>query len=277
MPDLFAYLDYREYLRDAYAALKKHQRGFSYRAFSRKAGLRSPNFLKLVIDGDRNLGARSAAQFAKALELSTRESEFFRELVAFNQAATAADKNEHFERLGKHRRHRRVRKLERDMFEYLSHWYYPAIRELVTCDGFQDDPGWIAQQLRPSITQAQAQKAIDALLKLGLLVRDDAGRLSQGEPLISTGPEVRSLAIRNFHRQMIGQAVAALESIPLEEREISGVTVAISAESFQTFKQKIHALRAELLELSSKETGPTRVVQFNFQAFPLASSQEDPP
>ncbi|MBT8495175.1 MAG: TIGR02147 family protein [Rhodothermales bacterium] len=274
LPDIFEYLDYREYLRDAYAALKASRRGFSYRAFAQKAGVGSPNFLKRIIDGDRNLTPTSLEKVAKALELSTRETEFFRDLVSFTQASSSADKNASFRKLGKHRKHRRVRKLERDMFDYLSRWYYPAIRELVTCEGFQDDPKWIANHVRPAITVAQARKAVDALLKLGLLVRDDDGRLQQGEALLSTGPEVRSLAIRNFHKQMIGRALDAIEDVPLEEREISGTTVALTEEGFRLFKERIHALRAELLELSATEKGPKRVIQFNFQAFPLADSTD---
>jgi uncharacterized protein (TIGR02147 family) len=275
LPDIFGYIDFREYLRDAYAALKASQRGFSYRAFARKAGMSSPNFLKLVIDGKRNLGSTSIGQFAKALDLGTRETEFFRELVTFNQAGTAAEKNEHFERLGKYRKHKRVHKLDRDMFKYLSRWYYPAIRELANCDGFREDPKWIAAQIRPKITSAQAKEALDILLDLKLLVRDAAGKIQQGQTLMSTGPEVRSLAVGNFHRQMMERAADSIETIDREHREISGVTVALSAEGFAQFKQKIHELRAELLELSAQEQSPQRVVQFNFQAFPLAFIDEE--
>jgi uncharacterized protein (TIGR02147 family) len=235
----------------------------------------SPNFLKLVMDGKRNLGATSVDQFARALELGTRETEFFRELVAFNQASSAADQNQHFERLGKYRKHRRVHKLDRGMFNYLSHWYFPAIRELVNCEGFQDDPAWIAAHILPKISAVQAQEALDVLLELGLLVRDAQGTIQQGKALISTGPEVRSLAVGNFHRQMMERGASSIETIAREEREVSGVTVALSAEGFALFKQKIHKLRAELLELSARETSARRVVQFNFQAFPLASVDEE--
>ena len=268
--NVFEYLDYRAFLRDAYGDLKARQRGFSYRWFSRKAGMSSPNFLKLVIEGQRNLTPKSVDKFAAALGLNTQESSFFSELVSFNQASTPAEKNRHFERIGKFRSHRAVRRLERDTFEYLSRWYYPAIRELVGCAEFREDPEWIASQLRPKITVAQARKAIDVLLELGVLERDENGTLVQGEPLLSTGPEVRSLAVGNFHRQMMERAAAAIEAFERTDREISGVTVALSREGFEMFKEKIHQLRAELLELSAEQREPTRVVQFNFQAFPLA-------
>lgn len=272
--DVFEYLDYRSFLRDAYSDLKARQRGFSYRWFSRKAGLASPNFLKLVIDGDRNLTAASAEQFAGALGLSGQETSFFRELVSFNQAGTAAEKNRHFERIGQFRRHRAVRALERSAFEYLSCWYYPAVRELVSCKGFREDPEWIARTLVPSITPKQAQKALELLLELRLLERGDDGTLRQGEPLVSTGPEVRSLAAGNFHRQMMERAAASIETVDRDKRDISSVTVSLSPEAFEMFKQRIVQLRAELLEMSADETAPTRVVQFNFQAFPLALVEE---
>jgi uncharacterized protein (TIGR02147 family) len=267
---IYEYLDYRAYLRAVYAERKQRQPGFSYRWFSQRAGMTSPNFLKLVIEGKRNLTPKSADQFAKALGLGTKESDFFRDLVAFNQAPTPAERNRRFSRIGKYRKHRAVRRLEHNTFEYLSHWYYPAIRELVGCDGFREDPSWIGQRLEPKVAPAQVTKAVAVLLKLGVLERDAKGRLAQGEPLLSTGPEVRSLAVGNFHRQMMAQAARSIEAIAGADREISGVTVALSKRGFEMFKQKIHELRSELLELSAEEPDATRVVQFNFQAFPLA-------
>ena len=272
---VFDYLDYRAFLRDAYTDLKARQRGFSYRWFSRRAGMSSPNFLKLVIDGQRNLTGRSAEQFAQALGLSGREVAFFHELVGFGQAGTAAEKNRFFERIGAFRRHRAVRSLERQAFEYLSCWYYPAVRELVSCAGFREDPEWIAQRLIPAITPAEARRALDLLLELGLIERGEDGCLRQGEPLLSTGPEVRSLAVSNFHRQMMERASAAIDTVPREHREISGVTVSLSPRTFQMVKDKIIALRAELLALSAQEDESTRVVQLNFQAFPLADTEEE--
>ncbi len=268
--DVFGYLSYRTFLRDAYSDLKSRQRGFSYRWFSRKAGLSSPNFLKLVIDGQRNLSPRSATAFATALGLSGNESAFFRELVDFEQADNSADKNRAWERLSTYQGHRRVRAVERHEFEYLSRWWYPAIRELVACPGFREEPEWIARALRPAISPTQARSAIDLLLTLGFLERDADGVLRQREPLLSTGAEVRSLAVGNFHRQMMQRAAEAIEHIDRAERDITSLTVAVSREGFALFKEKLNGLRAELLELSTREANPDRVIQINFHAFPLA-------
>lgn len=268
--DVFSYLSYRSFLRDAYTDLKSRQRGFSYRWFSKRAGLSSPNFLKLVMDGKRNLSPRGAEAFATALGLVGREASFFRELVDFEQAETAADKNRAWDRLSSYQGHRQVHGLERHQFEYLSKWWHPAIREMVAIPGFREDAEWIAKQLRPSITAAQARAALELLVALGFVARDEDGSLRQVDQLISTGPEVRSLAAGNFHRQMLTRAAESIELVERTERDISSITVAVSRKSFALIKERIHQLRSELMELAAREGNPDRVVQVNFQAFPLA-------
>ena len=139
-PDIFAYLSYREYLSDYYDAAKANTRAFSYRYFSRKAGYSSPNFLKLVIDGKRNLSAESVEKFARALKLGRDEGRFFANLVALEQAETDADRNEAYEKIAASRTFRAARRLDHGFFDYLSHWHNPAIREMVLRPEFVEDP-----------------------------------------------------------------------------------------------------------------------------------------
>jgi uncharacterized protein (TIGR02147 family) len=269
-PSVFGYANYRTYLRDVYEHRKGTQRGFSFRWFAQKAGLASPNFLKLVIDGQRNLSTKGVEAFARALGLTARERDCFADLVQFEQAATAAEKTRAWERLSSYQARRKVRAVTHQEFEYLSRWYYPVVRELISLPGFREDPRWIARQVRPAITAAQAKAALEVLLALGLVERDDAQRLRPRDKLLSTGAEVRSLAVGNFHRQMMERGAESIERFDREEREISGLTVSISAEGVRTFKERIHALRAELLELAGRDEHADRVMQLNFQLFPVA-------
>lgn len=89
--DVFEYRNYRAFLRYFYQRGKAN-RTLSLRSFSQRAGLRSPNYLKLVIDGDRNLTPQVAARFAKACELSGEAADYFCDLVAFNQARSALER-----------------------------------------------------------------------------------------------------------------------------------------------------------------------------------------
>ena len=86
MKSIFYYTDYRAFLADYYLAKKKAQGSFSYRIFSRRAGFKSPVFIKLVIDGKANLSQQSALQLGKAMNLDDQELDYFSALVEFNQA-----------------------------------------------------------------------------------------------------------------------------------------------------------------------------------------------
>jgi uncharacterized protein (TIGR02147 family) len=270
--DVFGYLDYRAFLRDVYNARKTKGRGFSYRSFSRKAGLKSPNYLKLVIDGERNLSADMAGRFAEACNLGEDEARYFVDLVAFNQATTLAERNKHYSKLTGYQRYRKAHKLDLAHAAYYSAWYMPAIRELAARNDFSDDPAWIAEQLVPPITKLDAERSLQVLVELGMLVRDSGGRLRQADVLLSTGPETRGLHIAAYHRGMMERAMESIDVVAASERDISSLTVCLGANGLRSFKERVQRFRRELLELSALEDEPEQVVQINFQLFPLSKA-----
>jgi uncharacterized protein (TIGR02147 family) len=267
--DVFEYLDYRAFLGDFYAEQKRLGRGFSFRAFSRRAGLSSPNYLKLVIDGRRNLSPRMAERFAVACGLKGDAQRYFEDLVAFNQADGSAEREKQYAKLTGFRRYRQAHKLDVAHAAYYSAWYMPAIRELCSAADFRADPEWIARQLVPPITRAEAQRALDTLLELGLLTRGADGRVAQTEALVSTGAETRGLHIASYHRGMMERAMASIDRVPAAERDISSLTLCLSPGGLSLLKERVQRFRRELLELSAREQDPAQVVQLNFQLFPL--------
>lgn len=267
---MFGYLDYRAFLRDFYNARKAGSRGFSYRSFSRKAALKSPNYLKLVIDGERNLSDDMAERFARACGLGDDEARYFVDLVAFNQAASLAERNKRYARLTGYQRYRAAHKLDLAHAAYYSAWYMPAIRELAARADFRDDPAWIGEQLVPPISAPEAQRALQVLTDLGLLVRDATGKLRQADVLLSTGPETRGVHIAAYHRGMMARAMASIDLVPATERDISSLTVCLGGNGLRAFKERVQRFRRELLELSALEDDPEQVVQINFQLFPLS-------
>lgn len=274
--DVFGYLDYRAFLRDVYLAKKAERRGFSFRAFSRRADLKSPNYLKLVMDGERNLTRAMAERFAAALALDPEAAAYFVDLVAFNQARTVGERSSTYQRLTSSARYRKAHRLDLVHASYHATWYMPAIRELAARADFTDDPDWIAAQLDPPITRAEAKKAVATLLELGLLVRDGGGRIHQGDtPLVSTGAETRGVHIASYHKTMMARAAAALDHLPSELRDVSSLTLCVGAGGLGRLKDRIQRFRRELLELSTLEDEPAQVVQVNFQLFPLSRQPEE--
>jgi uncharacterized protein (TIGR02147 family) len=268
-PEVFEYLDHRAFLRDYYAA-KKASRGLSFRAFSKRAGLSSPNYLKLVIEGQRNLTPATAASFAKAAGLEGDAARYFAELVVFTQAKTSSERNQSYARITGFRRYREARPLELAHAAYHSTWYLPAIRELASRADFRDDSEWIAATLWPSISVADAAHAMRVLLQLGLLTRTSAGKIVQSDAVVSTGPEVADVNVANYHRMMMQRASDAVDAVPPSERDISSLTLCLGPQGVRRLKQRIQRFRRELLEISTREETLEQVVQVNFQLFPLS-------
>ena len=268
-PDLFSYLDYREYLRDYYNAAKENTSYMSFRYLSKRAGFKSPNYVKLVMDGERNLSAQGASKVASAIGLKAESRRFFLDLVRFNQSEAPEERNKAFERLSASQSFRDIRRLEQEVFEFLSHWYYPAIREMVARSDFREDHAWIGAQLLPQIKPDKVKDAIELMLSIGLLVRDDAGALERAEPNLTTGHVVQKLAASNYHRQMIKLAGESIERVHWEKRFMSTTTMCISREQYEDIKSRIFEFREQVIGAASEPSDADRVYQFSLQFFPL--------
>lgn len=251
-PDVSRFTDYREYLRAMIVFLRAVRPGFSFRSFARRAGFASPNYLKLVADGMRNLAPESIDKFARGLGLSRREHEVFRILVLIANARSDDERNALFLRLRERVVADEVTRLRDDQFAVYEVWWALVMRDMAQLPDFRLDARWIGRRLRPRIRPGQAQRALDLLLRLGLIVLDDDGRAQPAERTISTGPQVQSLAVRNYHRSLLGLASRALDEVPREERNITSVTVILSEDGYREAVEEIAKLRRRLLEISDR-------------------------
>ncbi len=268
-PSIFDYLDYRAFLQDLFEFRKQGDRGFSHRSFSQRAGFASPNFLKLVMAGQRNLTTASLARVVKGFGLKKQEREYLENLVYMNQAATHDEKNHYYAKLMRLRSNSRVKLIDKACYEYLSTWYCPAVREVITFGGGRLSAADIASLLVPGVSVRDVERALRVLLDLGLIRRTEDGAWQQCDKALTTGPQVQMLGSANFHREMIRLAAEAIERFPAAERDIGALTLGIPAERFAEFRNRIMAFRRELLAMACEDDRPDRVIQVNIQLFPL--------
>lgn len=267
-PNIFEYSNYRDYLRGYYDYAKKEKSNFSHRYFLIKAGFTSPNFLHLVMGGKRNLTKNSILPFAKALELSKKEQQYFEILVSFNQAQNSEVKKYYMELLHNLKKEKTGRIIKDEQFIYISNWYYPVIREMVALPNFTEDTEWIKKQLKNKVTCKDVRDAIDTMLNLGLLKREADGRLRQADTHLVTEDEVFHTALYSVHQELLTIAKEVLATTKGPEREISGVTMAVSPKQFTEVKKMIHDFQDQILRyLSNNEDLPESVCQLNMQFF----------
>lgn len=272
---VFAYTDYRVFLLDFYKEKSARNPSYTMSAFTRRAGLGANlrGYLKLVIEGKRNLTPHTLRAFVDALGLGAKEALYFENLVYFNQARTAKDKNYYFARLEAASEGRETRQFElmRSQYNYCSKWYLVAVRELVGLDHFEEDPAWIATRLRGKISRKEALEALEHLERMEL-IRREKGRYIQSEPLVKIPGGVFNLVVENFHTQMIDLAKESLSSDPYEERNVSAVTLSCDSSRIGALREAIARFRDQITtEFGVGNAAPDTVAQVNFQLFQLTT------
>lgn len=267
-PELLHYSNYRTYLQDYYEYKKAELPAFSHRYFAQKAGITSPNYLKLVMDGKRNLTKKTLLKFAAALGLKGNRVDFFENLVFFNQSASLPERNIYYGNILRVRAKAGLRKLDEAQFQLFSDWRHIVVRELAAAKGFRPDARWIAKKLGKVISEKEAEESLKLLSILGLL-KKTANGFMQTDINITTSDEVRSLLVKNYHHQMIRMGATALDTLPASQRDISSITIPIHPKDFPKIKEQIQLMRKELLNLSAEQGAGEDVIQVNIQLFPL--------
>ncbi len=264
-PNLFAYLDYREYLRDQIEFLKSQGR-YSVRGFARKVGLGSPNYLQLVIRGDRNLGTKFISRLSEALGHTKNESIFFQALIKFNSATDPVEKDHLFRRLLRFKAFKEVRRLSAHEYEIFSDWRNIALYEGLATEWSKKSPETMSQEL--GISKEELDRRFRMLESLNM-IREENGKWVKVDVAIDTEPQIQNLNIRNFHRQMLQKALEAVDNLSPAERSLGSMTLPLTEKTFRHIERRLNQLRAEIASLHSAEAGAENVYQLNIQLFPL--------
>jgi uncharacterized protein (TIGR02147 family) len=274
MEKIFKYIDYRKFLSDYYSEKKKTTHFFSYRYFSNKANIKSPVFLKQVIEGQRNLTLQAIEKFIGALNLNKKEATFFRHLVQFNQSKTAFEKQEHYSVMLSMIDYVNEHRLTADQYVYFEKWHNSAVRELVCLHDFRDNWDLLAKSVRPAITARDAKQSVQLLVRLNLVKRQKNGGYKQTNSAITSGSEMLSLARRSFNSTMLLLARDSNESLPPDARNISGITMGISKACYDVLLAELAAFKERIVSIVNRDEESSRVYQFNFQLFPLSEDAE---
>jgi uncharacterized protein (TIGR02147 family) len=276
MINIFEYQNYRLYLKDYYSEQKNAKKYFSYRYFSRKAGINASAFLYYVIEGKRNLTKNSIDKISGTIGMSREEGEYFENLVFFNQAKTVVEKTMYYARIVECRRSLDIKTIDRDQYEFYSKWYHSVIREIAAMVDFRDDHAMLGSYLVPRISAKEAQGSVALLERLGLLERDENGLYHRTDAVVGVKPEGQDVfIIEKFQLEMLELSRKSFDAIPRADRMSASTTFGISRATFDLFKMKTREFRKELLEIAKIDNEPDRVYQFTFNLFPTTRSIDE--
>jgi uncharacterized protein (TIGR02147 family) len=275
MKHLVDYFNFRCYLADYYDQQKAGNRNFSYRYFSNRIGFKSKDFIYRVIHKDKVISDSSIAKISQAIGHSEKETEYFECMVRFNQAKTAAEKNRFFKRLlqlkEKHLPKSKAVLLKKHEQGFFSSWYNPIIFSIIGIVEFKGDFSWLANRVTPAISTREARQAVKQLEELGFIKKNHENIYATSHSSVKTEPELQNLGLLNFYLHCADLARDAIEKMPRDERNITGVTLGISARTYTAIIERTNLFREEITRLAEMDEEPEQVYQMNMQLFPVST------
>ncbi|MBN1760478.1 MAG: TIGR02147 family protein [Chitinispirillaceae bacterium] len=271
MPNIFEYQNYRTYLKDYYAEQKAKKKRFSYRYFSEKAGVNSASFLYYVIENKRNLTENSIFKICQAIGLTREESEYFNNLVFFNQAKTINEKTHYYSKLIEIRRPLDIQMIDADRYEYYAKWYHSVIREVVTFFDFQDNFTRLGAFLHPAVSGYEARESVRLLERLGFLDRDEQGLYHQTNNLVLGRPTpLQAFQIERFQMEMLQMAIRAYENAPFDWRMSTSTTLSVSLRTIDLFKLRMREFQHDIMEIARMDDQQEQSIQITMNLFPVS-------
>ncbi len=268
-PSILSYVDYRLFLQAWYAYNKEHKRGFSYGSWTRQLGFKSRNHIRLVMIGERNLGAESIAAVVKSLALSASEAEYFEHLVLYANATSFDTKDYHFQqivRLNKGQLGSQIR----DVYRFLSNPKTPRVHLLLSLKDLKCTVSFIAKTL--NMTQAEAQEVLTNIQSCGLAALDETtGVWTASERDLQIPNQLGNQAIQSFHNKSLEEAQEAITKDPTE-RLLSALLMTLDESEYKELQQDIEQFQNFLTKkYNSKKLQGSRIFQMNLNVIPTSA------
>jgi uncharacterized protein (TIGR02147 family) len=163
-----------------------------------------------------------------------------------------------------------VKQVENDKHEFYLNWYYSALRELVQVVPVNDENmSDTAKMLSPQVPTEKMRQSIELLVRLGFISKNEKGFYTQVHSAISSKGSIEPIVIQNYQISCMNLAAEAFDSFEQDERQMSTVTMSIDKDAYEIILDRIASLRAEIMETACSVSKPDRVMQLNFQFFPL--------
>lgn len=230
-----------------YTSARGKNPSYSLRAFSKKIGIQ-PSALSEILNGKRVVSSKMGKRILDGLGTNPIESKKIITGFQDNNTETANLNLEHF--------------------KVISDWYYFAILSLAEIEDFSIEPEWIAKRL--NIQRREAKKAVETLLNLGMLEKDELkGNYKATGIQYKTPSDIANISLKTHTFQTLDLARESLISDPIESRDFSTVTMAIDPRNIDEAKRMIQVFRRRLtkrLESGNKK----EVYKLAIQLFPLS-------
>lgn len=201
----------------------------------------------------------------RKLELTGREREYFNALVQYELAKSEELKISISEKLKLLNPRATAHLISLDVFKAIADWQHMAIVEL--CSFPKVDLERIMRAF--GISKFEAETAVDRLLRLELIRRDDEGYFAKVYDDFRARSEQPNAALRTFHCQMLQKAQEAITNRPCEERLVGSETVAFDSARLPDVEAAMEECFNRIVEISKQSTEKNSIYHLGVQFFKL--------
>lgn len=249
-------LTFAKLLNTNYLQRKTRNPRYSIRAFSRDLGISSGrinNYLNgSEIPGEKNLDRMITAlklpsKKAAALKKAAQTSRYLNRGLGFSKA------------------------LNEQEFSQISSWQTWSILTLFQASDFQPTVTWFTKKIGFSVSQVE--KSLQQLEQVGLICKKNSFFELTCKNVTTTN-DIPSESIRKFHKQFIKLAENSLDQVPIDQRDISSITMCVNPEKVAQVKELIWEFRSRVNSLMEDSTNSNQIYQLNIQLFPISQNLE---
>jgi uncharacterized protein (TIGR02147 family) len=242
---------------------------YSLRAFARDLDV-SPQQLSNVMNGRRGLGPELAEHVIQRLGLSGEERDFFLDSLRAKFSKSQLQRRIARTKINSIRASASTKDLELDLFKIISNWHHLALVELIKITpARRHTVSWFAKRL--GVPESEIRFSLERLERLGLVSRTGKSwRANQDVVIADKGISTES--VRNFHRQVLEKAIAALSFQTSAERYGSSSTVPVRVKDLDRAKSMIQKFRIDFDEALSAPDDGDEVYGLSFQFFKLTNT-----
>lgn len=265
-PQIYAFLDYREYLKALYTFKKSTEKSFSFAKWALRGNFKSRSFLRLVMMGKRNLTNDSLTKVLNILDLNKTQSHYFSLLVQYNQSSSYQSREYFFKKLMSIRGSKE-NKIVQNTYHYLANFQSPRVQLLLNRKTIRKDIKSLSHFL--NISESKTKDILENLKELGL-AKETLGHWDAIETVIDIEDDYGNLALQSFHKKSLEEAISAIEMDPTK-RNFQAAILSLDTESFESLKKETHEFLGLLIEKYKHEKPKTeKIYQININLIPVS-------
>jgi uncharacterized protein (TIGR02147 family) len=268
-PNIFAFQDFRKYLK-AYFDYRKHlDESFSLRILQKEMGINSHSHYFDIMYG-RSLTSKFMPLYIAWFGFNAKEQEYFIALVDYDQSTREVEKMQAYKKMITLSPKLKSLQLGADYLRFFQDWYNPVLLTLLALYPQEDNPEFLCRLFKPNITLEQVQSALHLLVELGIIKWDSEKK--EWEILnryLQCEDRAKQMALKPYHRKMQQLGIYHYDE-NYQEQKFACLTLATTYKTAEKVQELIDKCRAEIMETVKKDEGQEFLLQVNMQTFPIA-------